>query len=172
MVKSRVPCASTTPGRIFSMPKMSRPLTWTVVSRSLVRFFCSALLVVWTGVTSAVTLTVSLTPPALSVSLLRSRTSPADRLTLVSTALKPSMVILTVQAPGGSATSRNTPCSLVTAVRTVPFAALVTVTVAPGTTPTLSTTVPLNVAVFRPCANAVVAPARQSNKAAQRTSRA
>ncbi len=130
------------------MPKMSRPLTWTEVSRSLLKLFCKALLEVCTGVTSAVTLTVSDTPPAVRVSLFRSRASPASRLRLaMSICLKPSMLTLRAYCPGGSEVTRNVPWALVTAVRTSPVAAPVTVTVAPGTMPTLSTTVPVTVAV-------------------------
>src|SRR5829696_5024637 len=65
-----------------------------------------------------------------------------------------------VYGPGVSAAKLNRPTSFVVVVRTAPDVALVAVTDAPGTTPTLSYTVPLIVPV--PWAFAMTANVRQS----------
>ena len=146
------------------MPKMSRPFTCTDVSRSPDRFFCSALLEVWTGVAAAVTMIVSLRTPTSNVSLPRSRVSPVRSVTSEASCLKPSTSTLIEYLAGGSERRRNTPRSSETAVRAVPVALSVTVTVAPGTTPLLSPTVPMMTAFPWPCANAAFTPASKTSK--------
>src|SRR5437870_3954145 len=148
------------------MPNTSRPLTCTCVKRSADKFFCSELLDVCTGVTSAVTSTVCVTPPTLSVIFPRSRVSPdSTGRPLVSISLNPSMWTLRSYVAGVSEANLKTPCGSVTAVRDWPLLVLVTVTVAPGTTPSLSATVPRTVAVA--CAYAEATPTRLIKTRAQ-----
>ena len=130
------------------MPKMSRPLTWTDTSVSPVMFFVSALVAVCTGVTSAVIVTDSDTPPAVMHQPAQVADFAAQQVELgMLIGLKPSISTLTVYRPGCSAGIRNTPWSFDTPVRTTLVCTCVAVTVAPGTTPTLSATVPVSVAL-------------------------
>ena len=78
-VKSRLRLVSWTPGRMPSMPKMSRPLVGMFAMSSSVSVDRRELSATWTGVTSDVIVTVSVTPPICSVSLPRSRTSVDSR---------------------------------------------------------------------------------------------
>src|SRR6476620_7645838 len=122
-----------------------------------------ALSAVCTGVTSDVTVNVSVRPPTSSLTLPRSRVSAADNAMLAMLiGLKLVSSTLTVYRPGSSPANLNKPVSLETAVRTAAVSASVAVTVAPGTAdPWASTTVPVKVPVVPPCANADDAPARQ-----------
>src|SRR6476660_791982 len=117
-----------------------------------------------TGVTSDVTVRVSVSAPTSSLSFPKSRISAADSaMSATLIGLKLVSSILTVYRPGSRPAIRNNPFSLETTVRLAVVSASVTVTVAPGTAdPCASTTVPVNVPVVPPCANADEAPTRQT----------
>ena len=61
---------------------------------------------------------------------------------LFSMVLKPCMVTLTVYGPGSTWTNAYSPAAFVMALRVVPFASLISVTLTPGTTPPDSRTAP------------------------------
>src|SRR5436190_14234960 len=142
--------------------------SWSAVTED-----CRTLLPTWTGVTSAVTTTLSDTVPGTSASFPRSRVAPASTLKLSTLiGLKPSSVTFREYTPGGTLANRNTPVSFEVFVRTAAVADSVSVTTAPGTTPPLSTTVPLTVLLPDACANASRAHTTKSIRATMPRTRA
>ena len=107
---------------------------------------CSEPVVVFTGVTSAVTVTASASVPTSSTSRPRSRVSPLMIITSFRViCLNPSISIFSVYRPAGTDRTRKMPRSFETAVRTRPVVGSVAVTVAPGTTPSPSATIPVRI---------------------------
>ena len=115
-----------------------------MVSWSPVMFRSSEPVVVFTGVTSAVTVMASASVPTSSKSLPRSRVSPLSSMTsLRLICLNPGISTRTPYLPAGSDSSRKMPRSSDTAERVRAVAGSVAITIAPGTTPSPSTMIPV-----------------------------
>ncbi len=95
--------------------------------------------------TSPVTVTLSVTPPTLSVAEMLVFLSASTRLPVIDTDTKPLSVTVRSYRPSGNCAKTNLPLPSVTAVRVTPRSALDSLRAAPGSTPPVeSTTVAVN----------------------------
>ena len=123
---------TTTPGARKARPKKSRPLTATFCTTWPSMAYERSALWVWSGVDSAETLTVSVTPPRSSVMIPTDSLSFAWTTTFLrSTVLNPSAFTASVYVSGDTGGNVKSPVRLTLATSTLPRVLLVRVTVAP-----------------------------------------